>query len=221
MPRTQLIVVSAGISEESATNRLAEAMADAVVRAAGDTDLEVVRINLRDLVHEIATASVTGFAAGALESAYDALGVADAIIAVSPTYKASYTGIFKAFWDVSPDGVIAGVPVLLGATGGSPRHSLVTEMAMRPLFSYMRALTVPTSIYTSAQDWADSGFTKRLEIAASEVVQQWGVTRAPHVSDQGDQPGEAAATETSPLAQRRDRARDPFSNVPTMDQMLR
>jgi FMN reductase len=45
------------------------------------------------------------------------------------------------------------MPVLIGATGGSARHSLMLDHAMRPLFSYLRAVVLPTSVYAAPQDW--------------------------------------------------------------------
>lgn len=159
-----IVVVTGGQSEESTTNRLGEGLASAVVdegRSVG-ADVRVETISVRDLAHEIASASVTGFATGDLQTAIDLVGEADAVIAVSPTYRASYTGLFKAFWDVTPDGIIAGVPMIVGATGGTPRHSLVTDTAMRPLFAYLKALVMPTAVYAAADDWAGGSLTSRM-----------------------------------------------------------
>ena len=65
------------------------------------------------------------------------------VIVASPTYKATYTGLLKAFLDRFPhrglDGVSA-VPLMLGA---SPAHSLATEHSLRPLLVELGA-SVPT-----------------------------------------------------------------------------
>lgn len=219
-PKT-LVVVSGGLSEESATHRLADALSKATVAraAASGVELRVERLDVRDLAHELASASLTGFAAGALAEAYETLGRADAVIAVSPTYKASYTGLFKAFWDVTEDGVMAGVPVVIGATGGTPRHSLVTETAMRPLFAFMKAMTMPTAVYAAAEDWGHAGLASRLEEAASELATQLTGSSTSVAEDvSGD---EASPNVVRTLGSTRDRARDPFGAVPTMADMLR
>jgi FMN reductase len=76
------------------------------------------------------------------------------VVAVTPVFAASYSGLFKTFVDVLDPDALAGMPVLLAATAGSARHSLVLEHAMRPLFSYLRALTVPTAVFAAPEDWA-------------------------------------------------------------------
>ena len=45
--------------------------------------------------------------------------------------------------------MLAGKPVLIGATGGTARHSLALEYALRPLFSYLRTVVVPTAVYAA------------------------------------------------------------------------
>lgn len=221
-----LAVVSGGLSEESATHRLADALSKATVTRAATSGVEVKveRIDVRDLAHELASASLTGFAAGALAEAYETLARADAVIAVTPTYKASYTGLFKMFWDVTPDGVMSGVPVVIGATGGTPRHSLITDTAMRPLFAYMKALTMPTAVYAAAEDWGHAGLSSRIEEAATELTGHLtggtgglgaASTSAPETPD------DVSPNHVRTLGSTRDRARDPFVAVPTMADMLR
>ena len=78
---------------------------------------------------------------------------ADALIAVTPLYSGSYNGLFKSFFDVLDPGALAGKTVLIAATGGTARHSLALEHAIRPLFSYLRAVTVPTAVFAATEDW--------------------------------------------------------------------
>ena len=68
---------------------------------------------------------------------------ADVVIACSPTYKATYTGLLKCFWDLFPHQGLAGrvaVPVM---TGGSADHALAGEVHLRPLLVELGA-SVPT-----------------------------------------------------------------------------
>ena len=229
----RLAVISGGLSEESSTHRLAQLLCDAVVESAREQGGEVVvqRIDLRALAHDITTASLTGFAPPALAEAYEVLGAADAVVAVTPTYKASFTGLFKSFWDATADGVLSGVPVIVGATGGSTRHSLVTDTALRPLFAYMKALVMPTAVYASPDEWAGRGLEARASEAADELTQQLerGLGGA-DVAVNGSSEARSSKVEEAPrtssksfrtLADTRNRARDPFVAVPTMEEMLR
>jgi FMN reductase len=88
-------------------------------------------------------------------------------------FAASYSGLFKTFVDVLEPDALTGKPVLLAATAGTARHSLVIEHAMRPLFSYLRALTVPTGVFAAPEDWAGGDaapLSTRIERAARELV---------------------------------------------------
>ena len=58
-------------------------------------------------------------------------------------FSASYSGLFKTFFDVLEEGTLDGKPVLVAATAGTARHSLVLEHALRPLFAYLHAVVVP------------------------------------------------------------------------------
>ena len=208
----RIAVVTGGLSEESATNRLGEEIVRALrVRAGADTELDVSTISVRQLAPQVASASLSGFANGGLADAYATIGQADAVIALSPTFKASYTGLFKAFWDATEDGLLAGVPVVIAATGGSERHSLMTETAMRPLFAYLGALVMPTAIYAATADWANEGLERRIGRVADELA---------HVLFQPRGAQERDMSRTAASEARRQQATDPFSNVMTMEQML-
>ena len=99
---------------------------------------------------------------------------ADALIAVTPVFSASYSGLFKSFFDVLEPGTLEGKPVLIAATAGTARHSLVLEHALRPLFSYLHAVVVPTAVFAASEDWAAAGVDGRLRAridrAAAELA---------------------------------------------------
>ena len=154
-----LVVVSAGLSQPSSTRLLADRLADATVAelAARGVTARVQTIELRDLAHEVVNMTLTGFASGALAEALEKVTAADGLIAVTPVFSASYSGLFKSFVDVVDKDALAGMPVLLGATGGTGRHSLVLEYAMRPLFAYLHADVVGTGVFAATDDWSDGG----------------------------------------------------------------
>lgn len=174
MQRT-VVVISAGLGVPSSTRMLADQMAADVqsrLAALGITaKLDV--IDLRDHATGIANNMVTGYAGQDLAGVIRRVEAADAMIAVTPTFSASYSGLFKSFFDVLDPKFLDGMPVLFGATGGSPRHSLVLDMAIRPLFSYLRAHTMPTAVYASPEDWGGSGentLERRIGQGAAELA---------------------------------------------------
>ncbi|MFD7257914.1 CE1759 family FMN reductase [Streptomyces sp. NPDC059874] len=163
----KLIVVSAGLSSPSSTRLLADRLTAATL---GHVDAEPEVIELRELATEIAQHFVTGFPPARLAAALDAVAAADGLIAVTPVFAASYSGLFKSFFDVIDKDALTGKPVLIGATGGTARHSLVTEHALRPLFTYLRALVLPTAVYAASEDWGESGLAQRIARAGAELA---------------------------------------------------
>ncbi|MFG2882043.1 CE1759 family FMN reductase [Streptomyces sp. NPDC048297] len=163
----KLVVVSAGLSVPSSTRLLADRLATAVDQRTPSLDIEVVE--LRDLAVEIAQNFTSGFPGRELAAALDAVSAADGLIVVTPVFTASYSGLFKSFFDVLDKEALAGKPVLIAATGGTGRHSLVLEHALRPLFAYLRAVIVPTAVYAASEDWGAQGLSERIERAAGEL----------------------------------------------------
>jgi FMN reductase len=167
-----LVVVSAGTGDPSSTRQLTDRIAQktlARLRAAG-TAASASVIELGPLAVDIARATTAGFPSEQLQAAIDRLAAADAIIAATPIYKAGMSGLFKSFVDVLDNDLLVAKPVLLAATGGSARHALVIDDQMRPLFAYLRALTLPTSVYAAREDWGATELGDRIERAATELT---------------------------------------------------
>ncbi|GAB3267581.1 NAD(P)H-dependent oxidoreductase [Sinomonas notoginsengisoli] len=181
---TTIVVISAGLGVPSSSRLLADQLSAAVERLAPAAGLApaVTTLELRDLAVDIANNFVTGYAAPNLAEAIAAVERADAIIAVSPVFSSSYSGLFKSFIDVLEPRSLEGKIVLLAATGGSARHSLMLDFAMRPLFSYLRTRILPTAVFAAPTDWgqgdgtvadrASGGLTARIERASTELVQE-------------------------------------------------
>jgi FMN reductase len=173
---TKLAVISGGLREPSSTRLLADRLTAAVEAALADRNLttSVTVIELRPLARSITDAMLAGFAAPELESAFETVGDADGVIAVSPAFNASYSGLFKSFFDVLPEETLSGMPVLIAATGGTERHSLVLEHALRPMFSYLHAIVSPTGVYAATDDFgAQQGsvdLSKRVAKAADDFA---------------------------------------------------
>jgi FMN reductase len=158
MSTRTLAVVSAGLSVPSSTrllaDRLSAATVDALRKQGIDTAVEVVE--LREHARDLADNLVTGFANASLAPVLDTVAGADGLIAVTPIFSASYSGLFKSFFDVLEKDALIGKPVLMGATAGTARHSLAIEYAMRPLFAYLRADVAPTGVFAASDDWGGS-----------------------------------------------------------------
>lgn len=172
---TVIAVVSAGLSQPSSTRLLADRLAEAAGRhlegAPEPTEIRV--IELRGLAVDIANNLVTGFPSPALKEALDTVATADGVIAVTPIFTASYSGLFKSFFDVLDNTALQGAPVLIAATGGTARHSLALEHALRPMFTYLRAVVVPTAVYAASEDWgatSGDGLAARIDRAAGELA---------------------------------------------------
>ena len=150
-----LVVVSAGTSVPSSTRMLADRLMSATRHALArhGHDVHVTVLEARELAHEVVDATVTRFPGERLAAAMDEISRADGLIAVTPTYNQSYSGLFKALFDVIEPGAIAGVPVALGATGGTARHSLAIDYALRPMFAYLKADVVPTTVFAASEDF--------------------------------------------------------------------
>ncbi|WP_237210055.1 CE1759 family FMN reductase [Rothia nasimurium] len=174
MSTPSIVVVTAGLGEPSTTALLGENLSEATGQALGRAGVEAnfTHISLRSLAKDITNHYLTGFPLGALATALDQVRDADAIIAVTPVFKASYSGLFKSFWDLVEDGSLAGKPVLIAATGGTARHSLMLETAMRPLFSYLKATVAPSGVFAATDDFGtDANLAPRVTKAATEFAQ--------------------------------------------------
>ena len=177
MTMRRIAVVSAGLSNPSSTRMLADRLAAETVRLLTEREVEVTVdvIELRDLAHDVTNNLLTGFAPPALESAINTVVSADALIAVTPIFSTSYSGLFKSFIDVLDPDSLTGKPVLIGANAGTARHSLAIDYAIRPLFAYLHAEPVSSGVFAASSDWGGSGdevapLAKRIEKGARELV---------------------------------------------------
>ncbi len=159
MTTKRIVIISAGLSTPSSTRQLADRLtADAasILRERG-VDVEAQVFELRDLAHDITNHLLLGFAPPKLQEALDAVSTADGLIAVTPIFSTSYAGLFKSFIDVIDPQALTDLPVLIGATGGTSRHSLAIDYAIRPLFTYLHAIPVTTGVFAATSDWGNGG----------------------------------------------------------------
>jgi FMN reductase len=168
----RLVVVSAGTSDPSSTRMLADRIGQKTLDLLGEAEMpaSVQVIELGPLAVDVARATIAGFPGEPLQGAIDRLAAADAVIAATPVFKAGISGLFKSFVDVLDNDLLVAKPVLLAATGGTGRHALVIDDQLRPLFAFMRAFTLPTSIYAAPEDWGATELGDRIQRAATELA---------------------------------------------------
>jgi FMN reductase len=187
MTTRSVVVVSAGLSQPSATRLLADRLTSNTTSHLRDAgiDATVSVFELRDYAQDLVNNLLTAFPSPKLRAAIDAVVAADGLIAVTPIFTASFSGLFKLFFDVLEQYSLRVKPVVIGASGGTARHSLALEHALRPLFAYLNAGVVPTSVFAAAEDWgtaagADGELVDRVDRAAAELAAAMtGRTAAP------------------------------------------
>jgi FMN reductase len=165
----RIVVLAAGLSQPSSTRLLADRIAASV---GGKADFEIEVHELRDTAQDVTNNLLTGFASPKLQAVIDSVTTSDGVIAVTPIFTTSYSGLFKSFIDILDPATLVAMPVLIGATGGTERHSLALDYAMRPLFTYLHAVVAPTGVYAASTDWGsdDGKLADRIDRAAAEFA---------------------------------------------------
>ena len=192
MEKRKIVVITAGLSQPSSSRMLADALAKSTTEAL-DLDggaAEVTTIELREHAHAVTDMLLTRFASPELREVIDQVKSADGIIAVTPIFTAGPSGLFKSFIDLFTSNDFDGKPVLLGATGGTARHTMVVESAIRPLFTYLRADLATTAVFAATDDWSGvdeaNPLPNRLKRAGSEFARIVGNYVNPGAFDEFD-----------------------------------
>ncbi len=173
-----VLTISAGLSQPSSTSLLTTRLAEATTRELAELGqhASVRQVELRTYAHAIVDAMLTGFPTGDLATVLGDVGAADGIVLATPLFATTYSGLFKSFVDLIDPQALTGTPVLLGATGGTPRHSLALEYSMRPLFTYLHADVMTTSVFAATDDWAresdGAGLPERITRAGREFARR-------------------------------------------------
>jgi FMN reductase len=169
---TSIAVINAGVSDPSSTRLLADRIAQKTIDALRKEGVTatVRSIDLGPIAVDIAQGLVSGMPNEKVSDAIAQLAEADAIIAATPVYKAGISGLFKSFADLIHNDLLIAKPVILAATGGSARHAMVVDDHLRPLFAFLRALPVPTSLYAAPEDWGSADLGRRIDRAAGELA---------------------------------------------------
>lgn len=173
MSTLNVSIVTGGLALHSSSAQLADRFKDAVKAEGSErgVNISIRTHHLSQYCYEIADFITNGYPEGELESLLAEVRDADGIITVSPTFQGSVSGLFKSFWDLVSTDDLAETPLVVGATGGSPRQSMVLDYAMRPLFTFLHADVVPTGVYATPTDLsATETLRDRVAAAAREFL---------------------------------------------------
>lgn len=164
-----IVLVTAGLGVPSSTTLLGERIAAAL--SEHRPEFAHSTVSLREHAVDLVNYMLSRVPTAGLRVALDAVAEADGLVAITPVFNGSYSGVFKMFFDALDEKTISGKPVLLAATGGTPRHSLVIDQAMLPMFHYLRAIVVPTGVFAATQDWgaSNTGLQRRIRSATEEL----------------------------------------------------
>src|SRR5690625_2602867 len=192
MEKRHIVVLTAGLNQPSSSRMLAYALAKSTGAALekDGVEAEFTTVELREHAHAVTDMLLTRIPSAELRQVMDQVKAADGVIAVTPIFTAGPSGIFKSFVDLFTTEDFDGKPVLLGATGGSARHTLVLESAIRPLFTYLRADLATTAVFAATGDWSGvdeaNPLPNRLKRAGSEFARIVGNYVNPGAFDEFD-----------------------------------
>ena len=177
----KVVLVNGSPNEKSKTVGLADLVSS---RLGALVPIEVRRIDVSRLGHGFTDATQRSEVSEEVEAELVAVERADVLIAATPVYRGSYGGMFKHFFDLVDAYGLANKPVILVATGGSDRHALVIEHALRPLFGFFQADTLPVAYYASAGDFDGTAVLNaevysRIEIGLNDALPRLRLLREP------------------------------------------
>lgn len=174
MPFPRIVAFSGNVRRPSRTRTLVETIA---AELADHVAIDLAVYDLLDAGRSFGAAYFRDELPAEALAIVEAIENADALIVGSPVYKGSYAGLFKHLLDFVEPTALENVPVVVTATGGGPKHALVVEHQLRPLFGFFSAQTLPTAVYASDQDFLDgrlvnSAVLQRVENAARQLARQ-------------------------------------------------
>jgi len=170
--RLKLVAVSGGLQRPSRTLVLVEEIVAAFSVA---IPLDVRLVELGELAPALGRAVYRNQLPPEAKADIEAIETADVLVVASPVFRGSFTGLFKHLFDLIGQDALIDKPVLLAATGGSDRHSLVIEHQLRPLFAFFQALTLPLGVYASERDFdgydiASTALRRRIALAVERAA---------------------------------------------------
>ncbi len=91
----------------------------------------------------------------AVDAALHAVARNDLLVVASPTYKATYTGLLKSFFDRYQSDALAGTVSVPVMTGAAPVHALAPEVHLRPLLVELGSCIPTRGLFVTEQQFDD------------------------------------------------------------------
>lgn len=167
-----VVALSGGTSRPSRTQALTEAILEELGQ---HLHIKPHLIELGDIARPLGAALWRSELPDTVEQQLRQVERADLLVVATPVYRGSFPGHFKHLFDLIGQDALIDTPVLLAATGGSERHALVLDHQLRPLFSFLQALTLPIGVYASQAELAEykvasDALGARIRLAAERAV---------------------------------------------------
>ncbi|MGJ7550953.1 FMN reductase [Pseudomonas alloputida] len=167
-----VVALSGGTTRPSRTLALTEAI---LAELGQHLLIKTHLIELGEIARPLGAALWRSELPDAVEQQLRLVEKADLLLVAAPVYRGSFPGHFKHLFDLIGQDALVDTPVLLAATGGSERHALVLDHQLRPLFSFLQALTLPIGVYASQAELADyrvssDALEARIRLAAARAV---------------------------------------------------
>lgn len=166
-----IVAISAGLGSPSSSQLLAKRIIAALLREDPSRSKEEMRlVELRDVAHDLLNAELSQVPSPAVRQLLADITGAEALIVVTPVLNAQPAAVFSLCFEVLDKDALRGKPVLLAATGGTTRHSLVLDRAVLPMFHYLHAVVAPVSVFAATEDWASTSLDTRVHQAAASLL---------------------------------------------------
>lgn len=146
----QVVAVAGSVSNPSKTSVL---VGQLLATLAESVPIQTRVIELGRIAEQLTGAIYRSQLHPSVEADIAAIESADLLVVASPVYREAYTGLFKRLFDFVHHEALIDVPVLLAATDGSERYSLVIDNHLRPLFSSFQSRTLQVGVYESDADF--------------------------------------------------------------------
>ncbi len=168
----RIVAISGNVQRPSKSRALAGAIAAAI---AAKLVAQIEQYDIVDAQPGLGTALSRAELSPEALKVVEAIETADVLVVSTPTYKGSYTGLFKHLIDFVDMKALDGRPVVISATGGGQRHALIIEHQLRPLFGFFSAWTIPAGIFADDRSFTehqptDPALLARIDVAATQVA---------------------------------------------------